>query len=50
MDTVTDDEGGAPETPGVTTIIGIDGIPWPITVDRAIGVVLCLLGVTLLQR
>src|SRR2546430_11289579 len=35
VDTVTDDEGGAPETPGVTTIIGIDGIPWPITVDRS---------------
>jgi len=37
VDTMTDDVAAAPGvTGGVTTMIGIEGIPWPITVDRAL--------------
>jgi hypothetical protein len=37
VDTMTDDEAAAPGVPGgVITMIGIEGIPWPITVDRAL--------------
>jgi hypothetical protein len=37
VDTMTDDETFPPEVPGgVTTMSGIEGIPWPITVDRAL--------------